>query len=273
MDNNLVDAFRHLHPDVTPPTTYQRSNNRLDYIFITSALTPALKATGFLPFNIPFLTDHGALFANFDKTILFMGNHDNPLDQTQRKLIANNPACRDKYVEILSTLFDDHKIVEKVNKLHGQVSTDLIPLAEAITQYEKLDAQITEFMLNAEKRCRRSTCGHVWSIKLATAARTVRYWKMRKSDQLNQRDHDNYLLQLGDDLNIPYIIKTVDQIASHLTTARKHLKQVQGKAAQIRDEYLEEMATQLSKQQNTNIATIFKNIRHREEVKHSFKLL
>eukprot|EP00957_Ditylum_brightwellii_P141667 10792907-Ditylum_brightwellii.AAC.1 len=33
------------------------------------------------------------------------------------------------------------------------------------------------------------------------------------------------------------------------------------------------MATQLSKQQNTNIATIVKNIRHREEVKHSFKLL
>ena len=83
---------------------------------------------------------------------------------------------------------------------------------------------------------------------------------MRKSDQLNQRDHDNYLLQLGDDLNIQYKNKTVAQIALHLTAARKHLKQVQKKAAQIRDEYLEEMATQLSTQQNTNIVTIVKNI-------------
>eukprot|EP00957_Ditylum_brightwellii_P066522 5050304-Ditylum_brightwellii.AAC.1 len=86
-----------------------------------------------------------------------MGDHDNPLDQTRRKMIANNPACRDKYVEILSTLFDDHKISQKVNKLQGQVNTDSISTEEAITQYEKLDAQITEFMLSAEKRCRRST--------------------------------------------------------------------------------------------------------------------
>eukprot|EP00957_Ditylum_brightwellii_P197585 15053024-Ditylum_brightwellii.AAC.1 len=33
------------------------------------------------------------------------------------------------------------------------------------------------------------------------------------------------------------------------------------------------MATQLSNQQNTDIATIVKNIRHQEEVKHSFQLL
>eukprot|EP00957_Ditylum_brightwellii_P170565 12983569-Ditylum_brightwellii.AAC.1 len=63
MENDLVDAFRHLHPDTTPPHTYQRSSNQLDCIFVTPTLMPALKATGFLPFNIPFLTDHGALFA------------------------------------------------------------------------------------------------------------------------------------------------------------------------------------------------------------------
>eukprot|EP00957_Ditylum_brightwellii_P053420 4048701-Ditylum_brightwellii.AAC.1 len=111
-----------------------------------------------------------------------MGELDNPLDQSCRKLIANNPACRNKYVEILSTLFDNHNIIEKVNELQCQVNTDSISTEEAITRYEQLDAQITEFMLSAERRCRRSTCGHVWSIKLATAAQTVHYWKMRKSD-------------------------------------------------------------------------------------------
>eukprot|EP00957_Ditylum_brightwellii_P114426 8723945-Ditylum_brightwellii.AAC.1 len=33
------------------------------------------------------------------------------------------------------------------------------------------------------------------------------------------------------------------------------------------------MATLLTNQQNTDIATIVKNIRHREEVRHSFQLL
>eukprot|EP00957_Ditylum_brightwellii_P119740 9135874-Ditylum_brightwellii.AAC.1 len=77
------------------------------------ALTPALKAVGFLPFNVPFLTDHGSLFANFEEDTLFLGALDNPLDQTQRKLVANNPTCRDKYVKILTNLFSDHKICKK----------------------------------------------------------------------------------------------------------------------------------------------------------------
>eukprot|EP00957_Ditylum_brightwellii_P205435 15343879-Ditylum_brightwellii.AAC.1 len=119
-ENELVDAFCHLHLDATPPNTYQCSENCLDYIFITPALTPALKAVGFLPFNVPFLTDHGSLYANFDEDTLFWGNFINPLDQNQRKLVANNPTCWDKYVQILTDLFTDHKVCEKVAELKHQ---------------------------------------------------------------------------------------------------------------------------------------------------------
>eukprot|EP00957_Ditylum_brightwellii_P037689 2850336-Ditylum_brightwellii.AAC.1 len=72
-ENDLVYVFTHIYPTVTPPTTYQRGQNRLDYIFIISALIPALRSTGFLPYNIPFSSDHGAAYAHFDKEILFMG--------------------------------------------------------------------------------------------------------------------------------------------------------------------------------------------------------
>eukprot|EP00957_Ditylum_brightwellii_P086138 6554100-Ditylum_brightwellii.AAC.1 len=43
--------------------------------------SPALKAVGFFPFNVLFLTDHGSLFANFEEDTLFLGALDNPLDQ------------------------------------------------------------------------------------------------------------------------------------------------------------------------------------------------
>eukprot|EP00957_Ditylum_brightwellii_P198845 15156457-Ditylum_brightwellii.AAC.1 len=72
IENELVDAFHHLHPDAIPPNTYQCIENRIDYIFITPALTPVLKAVGFLPFNVPFLTDHGSIFADFEEDILFL---------------------------------------------------------------------------------------------------------------------------------------------------------------------------------------------------------
>eukprot|EP00957_Ditylum_brightwellii_P007223 548804-Ditylum_brightwellii.AAC.1 len=96
-----------------PPNTYQHSNNRLDYIFLTPVLLPALSLVGFLPFNVPFLTDHGFLFANFDEELLLQGMVNNPIDNNKRNLIANNPVCRDRYVELLSDLFATHHIPNK----------------------------------------------------------------------------------------------------------------------------------------------------------------
>eukprot|EP00957_Ditylum_brightwellii_P000480 36776-Ditylum_brightwellii.AAC.1 len=58
--NNLVEVFGHLHPGVIPPNTCQGSENCIDYIFITPALIPAVKSKGFLPFIVPFVSDHSA---------------------------------------------------------------------------------------------------------------------------------------------------------------------------------------------------------------------
>eukprot|EP00957_Ditylum_brightwellii_P152166 11585407-Ditylum_brightwellii.AAC.1 len=88
---------------------------------------------------------------------------------------------------------------------------------------------------------------------------------MRKSDSNNNRDHDSYLLQLGKDLSIPYKEYTDAKISSNLIKAGRNLKHAQQKAAHLRDEYLEEMATLLTNQQNFDIATMVKNIRHHEE--------
>eukprot|EP00957_Ditylum_brightwellii_P128210 9778363-Ditylum_brightwellii.AAC.1 len=76
--NDLVNVFEHLHTGVTPPHTYQRGDKRIDYMFITPALIPALRSTGFLPFNLPFTSDHGATYVDFDEETLFMGKTNNP---------------------------------------------------------------------------------------------------------------------------------------------------------------------------------------------------
>eukprot|EP00957_Ditylum_brightwellii_P097423 7420146-Ditylum_brightwellii.AAC.2 len=66
--------------------------------------------------------------------------------------------------------------------------------------------------------------GYAWSLKQVTAARKVRYWKTRKSDILNKRDHDYHLIQLGINLGIQYQDLTVGMICSNLTKARGLLK-------------------------------------------------
>eukprot|EP00957_Ditylum_brightwellii_P016456 1237179-Ditylum_brightwellii.AAC.3 len=106
--HDLVDTFANKHPNATPPHTYQRSDNRLDCIFVTPALLPCITAVGFLPFNVPFLTDHGALYAECDKELMLPGMQENPIEHSTRKLVADNPTCRDKYVELLTEYFDQY---------------------------------------------------------------------------------------------------------------------------------------------------------------------
>eukprot|EP00957_Ditylum_brightwellii_P008673 658423-Ditylum_brightwellii.AAC.1 len=80
---------------------------------------------------------------------------DNPLDTAQRNLVPNNPACRDKYVNLLSKLFKEHKIYGKVADVNNKVLTGAISAADATDIYERSDSQITQFMLGAEKQCRK----------------------------------------------------------------------------------------------------------------------
>eukprot|EP00957_Ditylum_brightwellii_P182176 13879655-Ditylum_brightwellii.AAC.1 len=96
---------------------------------------------------------------------------------------------------------------------------------------------------------------------------------MRRSNQMNNCPADAYLTKLGTDLGIQLCPLTTAAISSQLTKARSSLKTAQSNAAQLCDDYLEEMVTQMTAESNIDIATIIKNIRHCEEIKQSFKLL
>eukprot|EP00957_Ditylum_brightwellii_P021546 1624495-Ditylum_brightwellii.AAC.1 len=86
--NDLVEVFSHLRQDVTPPNTYKHSNNHLCYILITPALISALKSTGFLLFNIPFLADYGSMYTDLHEEMLCLGEFKNPVDRASRDLVA-----------------------------------------------------------------------------------------------------------------------------------------------------------------------------------------
>eukprot|EP00957_Ditylum_brightwellii_P006571 497852-Ditylum_brightwellii.AAC.1 len=149
--NDLVEEFGHLHPGVTLPNTYQRSKNHTDYIFVTPALIPALKSMGFLPFNVLFVSNHSAAYAEFDKEILFRGKLNNPFEGANRNLIAGNPACQEHYCKLLKEHFTQHKIKENIAALHNKIKSGTYNLDTVIDQYELLDKHITEFMLHTEK--------------------------------------------------------------------------------------------------------------------------
>eukprot|EP00957_Ditylum_brightwellii_P036477 2762763-Ditylum_brightwellii.AAC.1 len=49
--HDLMDAHEQLHHHCTPLNTHQWGQEQINYVFITSALAPALLSAGFLQFN------------------------------------------------------------------------------------------------------------------------------------------------------------------------------------------------------------------------------
>eukprot|EP00957_Ditylum_brightwellii_P179161 13649613-Ditylum_brightwellii.AAC.1 len=58
-------------------------------------------AAGFLPYNIPFTSNHRTIYADFDTDLLFNGVYNNPTDQSHRGLLSDNPKRHKKYVDLL----------------------------------------------------------------------------------------------------------------------------------------------------------------------------
>eukprot|EP00957_Ditylum_brightwellii_P055070 4174106-Ditylum_brightwellii.AAC.1 len=79
-------------------------------------------------------------------------------------------------------------------------------------------------MLSAENCCWKGKTGHVWSLKLVTAAQLVWYWKMQRSNQLNNCATDDYLIQLSIDLGIQLCQLTTAVISPQVTQAQVFLK-------------------------------------------------
>eukprot|EP00957_Ditylum_brightwellii_P144812 11029962-Ditylum_brightwellii.AAC.1 len=77
---DLIDVHHHMHGATPAPPTYKRGKHQLDFTFIMPGILPVLLTAGFLPFNIPFISDHWTIYADFDSAILFNGEYNNPID-------------------------------------------------------------------------------------------------------------------------------------------------------------------------------------------------
>eukprot|EP00957_Ditylum_brightwellii_P136155 10384193-Ditylum_brightwellii.AAC.1 len=107
-----------------------------------------------------------------------------------------------------------------------------------IKKYERL----AEFMLGAEKWCRGTKTGYIWSLKLVKITRTVRYWKNHNSGIMTSREPLEVLVQFGKDVNIIWDKIHIDKMASNQVCICNYLIQAQQNAAVLQDEHLKKMS-------------------------------
>ena len=214
---SLVDVHCHFHSIEQEVPTYARGKDRIDFIFCSQNLLPAVVACGVEPFNQHVFSDHRALFVDWDDKKLFGSLLPPMLAHPQRRLQSKSIPSRVQYINTLHKYCTDHSVFQRLDKL---LTTPSPKKAEAI------DRDITRGMLTAESRC-RTTSPDPWSIHLQKARLLVDIFKhalsMLRIGLDSRHKVDRLLAKYAEPIDIP---DNIGPLKISLRQAQKTLRQV-----------------------------------------------
>lgn len=227
---DLVDILGHFHSVKDEVATYARGTDRIDYVFCTAPLLPAIVACGAEPFNQHIFSDHRALFVDWDELRLFGSPVSQIVSHSQRRLQSKCQPSRTKYINYLHNYCVDHNVFQRQRDLCVTPNPDLA---------ESIDRTITRGMIAAEARCRHLGVDP-WSVCLQKARLHVEILKhalsMLRIGLDNRQKIERLLGQYATPLDIPDDLVSL-KIA--LNAAQIVLRQVRNDAAEHRKTYLQ----------------------------------
>jgi hypothetical protein len=136
---NLVDAHCICTSDSSPiPATYQRGSKKIDFVLLSPRLVEAVVGVSILALHDGYLSDHRALIVDFDALLLFGGPTSSIIAPLERRLTSTNPRAIHAYTTHMRSLFETHRIVEKVAALSEKSANDQWGPAETL-EWEKID--------------------------------------------------------------------------------------------------------------------------------------
>jgi hypothetical protein len=132
-----------------------------------------------LPFHTGLGGDHRPLLIDFDARKLF-GDESYEIHRPQlRGLTLQDPRTVDKYLDILQTQLEYHKIYDKYEDLQEK-SDQGAWSNECILKYERMDNIITESVIHADRMvAKRYSTRYEWSPEIIRSVNDVRYWELR----------------------------------------------------------------------------------------------
>ncbi|MFN9983469.1 MAG: hypothetical protein ACK53Y_26320, partial [bacterium] len=109
----LCDPLLHHHPDQPPPPTYDRGQDKIDFIFASIALLPSVQRSGIFPYNTIFMSDHRPCYLDIDSSLAFSESTPLMAPPQYRGLQLQDPRPVAAYIKDLTKQLDYHKITDK----------------------------------------------------------------------------------------------------------------------------------------------------------------
>ena len=253
----LCDPLCLQHTSSPPPATYRRGKERIDYIFISINLMPAVIRTGIFPYDHIFISDHRPTFIDFNSILLFQEETSSITPQVYRGLQTLDPRLTSEYANIVTKQIQYHKLDTRIQKLYTS-ATDGTWTADHIQEYESIDTLLTESMLSAEKQVsKKVSTTYAWSPQLKRSIATLRYWQLSLKKATGKPIPDSILIRYQQEAEID--IKTLPDplrlpdIITQLRQARTTLHNYQKRHLELRTNHLQELADARLISRNPNV--------------------
>ena len=238
---HLVDIHKHRHPQQESPHTYIRGSNCIDYALCTRDILPAIRHSGYLPFNHHLISDHRAMFLDIDTRVLFGHELNSIPPATLRRLRSTSPKQVTQYLHTKYKLFLRRNIFDRIHKLTEATQPDH-HLAE------QLDRDLTNLSLAAEKKLPTFKTPS-WTPQLKHSRISVGIYKRHLSVLRHGKDQSQPISRLQQSLPDPITLPaTIQEAQIQLRQAQRRLRKILKDSHQERQQVLDQWKIECSLQ-------------------------
>lgn len=198
----LKDAHSLTCDLTTPPATYHRGSEKIDFILISPRVALSVRAA-ILALQDGYLSDHRSLIVDLDATQLF-SSKTSPiiLAPTHRHLTSTNPRAVNVYVKHFLTFIETQCIESRIADLLHQSNLGHWSDRQVV-EWEAIDLLLDHGQTAAENKCPKRKSGSLpWSPDLDRAGRTVQYWRLRMREFTTRLTNHSTLERLANSLEI-----------------------------------------------------------------------
>jgi hypothetical protein len=230
-------------------STYARGKRRIDFIFVDRAIVPAIKRIGTLGLHQAMISDHVMVYADLDEEELFQGKINRPVRVPCREfLLAQADKC-ESFITAFKQKCEERNFRQRAESLYAEFQTQGMSDA-LVDRYNVLDNEIREHILGVAGSKVKKKYGYNRSPELGHAGMMLHYWKSLLSSSQGRRVPANKSRKLAEKLGIEIDLAaalTRSELRDEIRNARENLREVQFRASEARQQWLEQNAINIAK--------------------------
>ena len=255
------------------PPTHLTGSRPIDAVFATSGV---VCSNACILQKYGGVGDHRCFILDFTSASVLGDSFPNVVPPSARNLHCDSVRIRSNYCEVLNQLCDRHQMFAKLNSISRVV--DDISAAEFQLRMNRWDDELTDYMLAAEKRCRKYKQTHLeysptvgaWLRRRWLLGRVKRYLQGKVPDPRNLKRACLKKDCLGSSIGDPRDF-TLDTVEAEMYICIKQLDELRAKAPELRQKHLKACLKKAQDAEDEEKAAAIAKVIRREAVRKRWR--